>query len=438
MNHDSDIEMDNLLRRHLRRSAKSVAGIKDAGAKLDATRASAAHMDADELNAYVEGALPGAARERYMSHLADCDSCRKIVTELVISSASPVAAESSSVLQTVDAPRRSWREWFAALLSPPVLRYAAPALAVFAFAAIVFVVMTRNREVTSFVAQNEPNRQQSANPSAAEPKDGAATGTAGTSDDRDNHGTDSNTNSNGVMQNPVAPPSQSPQKETPVATPAATLDGVTTADAPKTADVSVEERQQKLNDQERSAETKQPAQPVQSNSPTDKFMDRGKEKDDASLAAQKRRESNEVSMGGAAAVPPSSSTGPVNGRRSSRSETPSSGTVGSTSESAGNNRKKNETTKSVPTPGSSARRDTAGADEDSTETTRSVAGKRFRQQNGVWIDTAYNSSRQAVKVKRGSEQYRALVADEPVIGTVSNSFGGDVIVVVRGKAYHIY
>jgi hypothetical protein len=142
-------------------------------------------------------------------------------------------------------------------------------------------------------------------------------------------------------------------------------------------------------------------------------------------------------MGGAAAVPPSSSAGPVNGRRS-RSETQSSGTVSTTSESASNDRKKNETTKSVPAPGRNARRDAAGADEDSTETTRSVAGRRFRQQNGVWIDTSYNSSRQTVKVKRGSEQYRALVADEPVIGTVSNSFGGDVIVVVRSKAYYIY
>ncbi|HEV7843520.1 MAG TPA: zf-HC2 domain-containing protein [Pyrinomonadaceae bacterium] len=432
MNHDSDIEMDNLLRRHLRRSAKSVAGIKDAGAKLDATRESAAHMDADELNAYVEGALPDAARSRYTLHLAECDSCRKIATELVISYASPVAEESSSVLQTVDAPRRSWREWFAALLSPPVLRYAAPALAVFAFAAIVFVVMTRNREVTSFVTQNEQNRQKSANPVTAEPKDGTATGAAATSDNRDNHGANSNTNSNSVMQNPVAPPAQSPQKEVPVAMPSAQTDGVSPADAPKTADVSVEERQQKLNDQERAAETKQPAPPVQSNSPSDKFMDRGKEKDDASLAAQKRRESNEVATGGAA------SAGPVNGRRSSRTETPSSGTLGTTSESASDDRKKNEATKSAPSSTSRPRRDTAGADEDSTETTRTVAGKRFRQQNGIWIDTSYNSSRQTVKVKRGSEQYRALVADEPIIGTVSNSFGGDVIVVVRGKAYHIY
>jgi 3-hydroxyisobutyrate dehydrogenase-like beta-hydroxyacid dehydrogenase len=43
-----------------------------------------------------------------------------------------------------------------------------------------------------------------------------------------------------------------------------------------------------------------------------------------------------------------------------------------------------------------------------------------------------------MRVRRGSEQYRALVADAPVIGTVSNSLGGDVIVVVGSRAYHIY
>lgn len=431
MNHDSDIEMDNLLRRHLRRSAKSVAGIKDANAKLDSARESTAHMDADELNAYAEGALPDAARLRYTSHLADCDSCRKIVAELAISSASPVAAESSSALQTADAPRRSWREWLAALLSPPVLRYAAPALALFAFTAIVFVVMTRKPEVTSLVKQNEPNRQQSANTATTAQNDGVVTSTAETSD---NHGANSNTNSNGVMQNPVATTSQAPEKEAPAATPSVQFDGVSPASVPKTADVTVEERQQKLADQERAAETKV-VQPAQSNSPSDKLMDRGKEKDDASLAAQKRRESNEVVTTGGTAVPPSSSTGPVNGRRS-RSETSNSGTFGAATES--NESKKNETRKSMPSAASRARRDTTGADEDSSETTRTVAGKSFRQQNGVWIDVSYKSSRPLAKVKRGSEQYRALVADEPVIGTVSNSFGGEVIVVVRGRAYHIY
>jgi hypothetical protein len=37
------------------------------------------HLDADELNSYAEGVLPAAVRTRYTEHLADCESCRRIV-----------------------------------------------------------------------------------------------------------------------------------------------------------------------------------------------------------------------------------------------------------------------------------------------------------------------------------------------------------------------
>ncbi|HEY0323571.1 MAG TPA: zf-HC2 domain-containing protein [Pyrinomonadaceae bacterium] len=426
--------MDNLLRRHLRRSASSVASAKDAVGRLDAARESAAHMDADELSAYAEGALPDAARLRYATHLADCDSCRRIVTELVVSSSSLEMEESGSVAQTVEAPSRSWRERLASLFSPPVLRYAAPALALFAFVAIVLVVATRNRDEVSFVAKNEPNRQQPANSAAEAPKEGTSTGSTAASDNSNNHGNTSTANSSGVMQNPVASPAQSPQREDATAPPPpAQADGVSSADSARTTDVTVEEQQQKLNDQERSAATKQPAPSVQSNSPTDTYGNRAKEKDDASLAAQKRQDSNEVTTGGAAVA----GAAPVNGRRS-RSETKNSGGLGATSESASDERKKTETMKRAPATTARPRRDTTGADEDAAET-RTVAGKRFRQQNGIWVDASYNSSRSLVRVKRGSEQYSALVADEPVIGTVSNAFGGQsVIVVVKSRAYHIY
>src|SRR3982750_3767805 len=152
MKHDSDTEMDLLLRRHGRRGASSVTGAEDdydARGKLDAMSADATHMDADELSAYAEGALPERARARYAAHLADCDTCRRIVTELVISSGME-AEESGRVVQTVTAPVRSWREWFGALFSPPVLRYAIPALALFAVIAVVLVVTTRKREEQSF------------------------------------------------------------------------------------------------------------------------------------------------------------------------------------------------------------------------------------------------------------------------------------------------
>jgi hypothetical protein len=78
------------------------------------------------------------------------------------------------------------------------------------------------------------------------------------------------------------------------------------------------------------------------------------------------------------------------------------------------------------------KRDTTEDDE-----TRNVAGRNFRRQGSSWVDTAYSSSQATINVRRGSEQFRALVADEPAIRDVANSLSGEVILVWKGKAYRI-
>lgn len=68
---------------------------------------------------------------------------------------------------------------------------------------------------------------------------------------------------------------------------------------------------------------------------------------------------------------------------------------------------------------------------------RSVAGRRFRKSAGVWIDTDYDSSKPITAVARGSEQYRALVADEPRIRTIAETLDGQIVVVWKGRTYRI-
>jgi hypothetical protein len=427
MNQDSDKEMGLLLQRHARRSASGLSGRDEASAKPMAP-----HMDADELSAYAEGALPVAARSRYALHLADCDSCRKIVTQLVLSS-SVESQSSGTVTQTVEAPARSWSQWFAALFSPPVLRFAAPVLALVAFASIVFVVITRNREVPSFISQNDSDRQAPAREAKEQNDEPARSGDATSVGANANQGAPASANTSvGTAPNSAAPASRLPGDAGP--TPSSTeADDIRGADSPKTADETASAPPPPPM-QERGAEVKQSSQTAPNNSPSDKLAERAKEKDDATLAAQKPRERGEVSMDGAQSV-----AGAGAGRRSPGTESAKRGALGATrtDNSTEERQQKNEVVKSAPAPAARARRDAGGDNEDSTPT-RTVAGKRFRQQNGIWVDTSYNSSRSPLRVKRGSEQYRALVADEPVIGAVSNSLGGDVIVVVSGRAYHIY
>ncbi|MCA1631271.1 MAG: hypothetical protein LC774_13205, partial [Acidobacteria bacterium] len=77
------------------------------------------------------------------------------------------------------------------------------------------------------------------------------------------------------------------------------------------------------------------------------------------------------------------------------------------------------------------------ADENSPAEARTVAGRKFRRQGDSWIDTGYNSSQATTVVRRNSEQYRALVADEPELGRIANALGGEVVVIWKGRAYRI-
>src|SRR5258708_2076344 len=109
------------------------------------------HLDADELNAFVEGSLPKAARARYVSHLVDCDNCREIVSQLAIGSGAVVAAEASTAR---DAAGYSWWKGLSGLFSSLTLRYAAFAIVLITVAGVGFLVARRPRK-SNLGAQNE-------------------------------------------------------------------------------------------------------------------------------------------------------------------------------------------------------------------------------------------------------------------------------------------
>lgn len=69
--------------------------------------------------------------------------------------------------------------------------------------------------------------------------------------------------------------------------------------------------------------------------------------------------------------------------------------------------------------------------------TRTIAGRKFRRQGSAWVDTAYSAGQSYTVVRRNSEQFRALVADEPELRRVAGALGGEVTVVWKGRAYRI-
>src|SRR6266550_7094224 len=134
----NDAQIDVLLRRYAGQSQ---------------SRTPAEHLDADELNAFAEGSLPAAARARYVSHLANCDNCRQIVSQLTVSGGAVVAAEASP-----SGAGYSWWKRFSGFFSPLTLRYAAFAMVLIAAAGVVLLVMRRSRD-SNLVAQSEQRQQ---------------------------------------------------------------------------------------------------------------------------------------------------------------------------------------------------------------------------------------------------------------------------------------
>src|SRR5215216_6357666 len=138
MKQETKNEMDLLLRRLGRRHEPTVSN------------AAGEHLDADELSAYAENALPAAARTRYTAHLAECSRCREIVVQLSSSIGVVSATESAVSGPSV------WRRFFAGLFTPMVVRYAAPALGLIVVAVIGFVVLRRD-QTAQYVTQVSNN-----------------------------------------------------------------------------------------------------------------------------------------------------------------------------------------------------------------------------------------------------------------------------------------
>ena len=121
-----------------------------------ATERSAAteHLDPDELNAFAQAALPPAARSRYISHLADCDDCRKLASQLTIAAG---ATTEPSIPASDPIGEVSWWQKLKVVLAPASLRYAAFAMVLVAVAGISFLAWRQPRQQNAEVAsRNEP------------------------------------------------------------------------------------------------------------------------------------------------------------------------------------------------------------------------------------------------------------------------------------------
>ncbi len=444
-----DKEIDSLLRRRARGAVKSFAGGDGAAADTSA------HLDADELGSFAEGALPSPARLAAASHLADCDRCRGVAVELsrALGGGAELEQKAAAIpaLTETKGPA-SWRAWAAALFSPRVLRFAAPVLAL-SLVAVVSYVALRTRNSGALNDARSARTQSNVSTAGTDAGNVATTGTANAAPPegliaRNTEESSNDSKAPGAPPQPVSP-GRGPSAGEPQPAPSDTNPGAatTTEDAPAPAPppaASPEAPAEIAKAAPRPAVVEETDAPTKSESGRDKQKsareaEPGDETASNDLAVQQQKRAaqnraNEVQM-------------PDGGSRNQKraADNSASNIYGGNAGASAAQPKTSEREDRSASPGAPrrARSNTRGerkADDDEAARvgdTREASGHRFRREGSAWVDVKYKSSMPSTGVRRGSEAFRALVADVPVIGRVAEQIGGEVVVVVSGRAYRI-
>jgi hypothetical protein len=415
MENGREKEIDLLLRAFARR-ARTLTPQRDSESGMEPV---SAHLDADELIAFAEHALPAAARARYTVHLADCDLCRKVLSGLGVES--PVEDAKNSKAALPASP--GLIERLLSALRFPAVRYGLPVAVVLVIVTTVLLTAIRSDRrgtVAVIEKQTATSATQSSDQSAAEGA-GSASSAAPQSDTSKAMLPKPESSAAGkqpitTTQNAAGPSTASTEKEAPKQPLPAESESSELREQQSNKDVWANtglDKNEKAKTGSLSARSEPAAPPPpQATAPQAKPAPEDRPSDDVVVT----RDAARGSIGGAR----KDANQPTLAQ--SRARAPSAGArVGSARE---------EDEKSV----DKLRIETERAKRPES---RAVGGKQFRRVNGDWVDSAFNGSN-TVDVKRGSEQYRALLADEPGLRPYAEQLSGRVTVVWKGRAYRFH
>ncbi len=420
MKPDFDITIDSLLRQHGRRAPArpSVAESSTHGA----------HLDADEMNAYAENALPSAARSRYVAHLADCTPCRQTVTQLALAAGLAFQEETAVAATAVKPPTlagtetaqtaRSWRDWWTALLNPAVLRYAAPAVILLAVTVGAFIALRPAQQSadTVQVARNAEAIQQVTPTDAAAPVPSA---TLFLKPDAPPLA--------GVTPAPVAPPATAAAPGKP---PEVARNAAKDAD---TAKEKVPAREQPelitSKNEARAGDSKGEVFGLDAPAPRAVTVAPAIAPPAPPILAQRARNMNNADLDKTDDAPTDTmvADSAESKRKVSKMSTVANanGPDKSGQASAGATRRATPAAKK-PRPDS--------AERDEKPATRTVNGRTFTQRNGAWVDEACANGCNTTMLRRSSDDYKKADAG---LRSIADQLGGTVVIVWQGKAYRI-
>jgi Putative zinc-finger len=394
MKEDVNNEMDLLLRRLGKTREWSAVHPEngDAGS-------TEAHLDADELNAYAENALPSATRARYTEHLADCTRCRKIVSQL--SQAAGLVFEDNT---SPEPAVTGLREFISSFFSPMVLRYAIPALGVLLVGTLGFFMLRQQPKLQEAVMNRAPDTVAQRTEPAA-PEASPSSNVYNRSDERQ------------VQKEGIKAGEQQPE-----------ADKKTDAPEVDTEKVEREEKRQEPVTTVDQIAAAPPAAPAKNESSKAKEPSGDKK-------ATGAEDVNDIRKAQAVGAAPQSVALEQQKEMAKARDNESERGAAFGAASSRNKQEEVSRARSQPSVGSAETNMARRADKDEPET-RSVAGHRFERRDSRWVDLSYDS-RATTNIARGSEQYRALIADEPSIKTIADQLDGEIIVMWNNRAYRI-
>jgi hypothetical protein len=412
MENGQEKEMDLLLRAMGRRVAASPSSANAGGGESP----SSDHLDADALIAFAENALPVKARSRYLEHLADCNRCRSILIGL--SANSEIEPEKIEVKLT--GKSSTLIERLMTVFRIPVLQYGLPVAAVLMLVTtVLFTTMRTSNHSLVAVSDRAPelagtSEHQVSNPEATITSDGRAVGNANKKEQQlQSEASQLEPKPNGIgtaEESKRAASGQVDEKSVASAKDSDSLDRL--FDKGKQDGEGIREGSSSSSLPSSMARSAPQGPPPPAAKTAEPEQRRDKAVDDISSADQpaeqaKKAETRNLELAKSGSVA-------VNGARARRKE---------------------------PSPAENERGAAIGGasgDLSYAEVERTVGGKRFRKEDGGWVDTSFSSSASAINIRRGSEQYRALLADEPGLRVFAEQLAGSVIVVWKGHAYRFH
>ena len=390
-----ELEFDKEIDALMRKGGVAVGGLPAGG-----------HLDADEIAAFAENAMPERARALYMGHIADCDRCRGILSNLIAFNAE-AEPEKAAAAVPVSVPLAAETPWYRKLFLFPNLAYVMGGLVLVMGGLIGLSVfqgslgggsatvsqMDESEAVRGPMAPTEPGFSANANRSAnaANMMANAAT----------------TANSNAAMAS--APTGSTNAGSSSAANTAAQNKGIdaASAPAPSSADLAM-------------ADAAKPMQPTAAPPPpammeaAPKDAEMAKEDDAKARSVANANEKKKVS----ARTAEKREELTIDGRQAQNVPRTQAGGVA----------------KSTPGPTRDMQQNFPNRADNTYELkSQRVGGKDFQFRNGAWYDTDYKGQ-PTINVRRGTDEFRKL---DSGIRTVAERLSGVVVVVSGAKAYRI-